>query len=68
MFKIEKEQFCSNPTLDQKWVDLAQKLINENKNEKDDLLKEFKENISSNIELAELAQSDLVKDDLFLIR
>jgi len=68
MFKIEKEEFCSNHTLDEKWQDLAQKLIKENQDEKDDLLKEFKDCISSNIELAELAQSALVKDDSFLIR
>jgi len=68
MFALEKEAFCSVEKLNEKWQDLAKSLINENKEEKEELLKEFKESISSNIELAELAESDLVKDDAFLIR
>jgi len=68
MFKIEKEEFCASQTLDEKWEKLASNLIRENKDEKDDLLKGFKEGISSNIELSELAESNLVKDDPFLIR
>jgi len=68
MFAVEKEAFCSVEKLNEKWQDLAKSLINENKEEKEELLKEFKESISSNIELAELAESDLVKDDAFLIR
>ena len=68
MFKIEREEFCSNPKFDEKWQNLAKSLINENIDETEDLLKIFKESIASNIELTQLAQSDFVKDEAFLIR
>jgi len=68
MFKIEREEFCSNPKFDEKWQNLAKSLINENIDEKEDLLKTFKESIASNIELTQMAQSDFVKDEAFLIR
>ena len=68
MFAVEKENFCSDQKLDEKWQNLAKTLINENIEEKDELFKTFKESILSNIELVELAQSDLFKDEAFLMR
>ena len=68
MFKIEREEFCSNPKFDEKWQNLAKSLINENIDETEDLLKIFKESIASNIGLTQLAQSDFVKDEAFLMR
>lgn len=68
MFAVEREAFCLNEKLDEKWQNLAKSLIKENVEEKEDLLKEFKEKIASNIELVKLADSDLVKDEAFLIR
>eukprot|EP00092_Neocalanus_flemingeri_P033223 GFUD01036129.1.p1 GENE.GFUD01036129.1~~GFUD01036129.1.p1 ORF type:complete len:295 (+),score=69.41 GFUD01036129.1:117-1001(+) len=68
MFAVEREAFCSDQKLDEKWQNLAKTLIYENIDEKEDLLKEFKEKIASNIELVKLAESDFVKDDAFLIR
>jgi len=68
MFAVEREAFCLNEKLDEKWQNLAKSLIKENVEEKEDLLNEFKEKIASNIELVKLADSDLVKDEAFLIR
>jgi len=68
MFEIEKEEFCSNQPLDEKWEHLAETLVKEHKDLKEVLLQEFKDKIESDVELVKLVESDLVKDEQFLIR
>ena len=68
MFAVEKDEFCSNEKIDEKWTELAKSLINENMDEKEEMLKDFRDRIKADPELVELSQSDLIKDDEFLIR
>ena len=68
MFAVEKDKFCSNEKIDEKWTELAKSLINENIDEKEEMLKDFRDKIKADPELVELSQSDLIKDDEFLIR
>ena len=68
MFAVEKDEFCSNEKIDEKWTELAKSLINENIDEKEEMLKDFRDKIKADPELVELSQSDLIKDDEFLIR
>ena len=68
MFKVEKEVFCSIAGLDEQWQSLAKTLISEDFEKNNELLEQFKKEISSNVELKELSKSELAEDDSFLIR
>ena len=41
MFAVEKDEFCSNEKIDEKWTELAKSLINENMDEKEEMLKDL---------------------------
>ena len=68
MVQLTKEKFGENAALDEKWKQLASKLLNENDKTREAVLEEFEAEISACKELAELTDNDILTDRQFLIR
>ena len=68
MVQFTKEEFGENTELDEKWRQLASKLLNENDKTSEALLEEFEAEIASCEELEELTDNEILTDRRFLIR
>ena len=68
MVQYTKEEFGENTELDEKWRQLARKLLNENDKTSEALLEEFEAEIASCEELEELTNNEILTDRRFLIR
>ena len=68
MVQFIKEEFGENAGLDEKWRQLAEKLLNENDKTREAALEEFEAEIASCEELEELAGNVILTDRQFLIR
>ena len=68
MVQLPKEEFGENTGLDEKWRQLANKLLNENGKTREAVLDEFESKIASCEELVELTDNDILTDRQFLIR
>ena len=68
MVQFTKEEFGENTELDEKWRQLASKLLNENDKTREALLEEFEAEIASCEELEELTDNEILTDRRFLIR
>ena len=68
MVQFAKEEFGENTYLDEKWRQLARKLLNENDKTTEILLEEIEAEIASCKELEELTENDILTDRQFLIR
>ena len=68
MVQFTKEEFGESTELDEKWRQLASKLLNENDKTSEALLEEFEAEIASCEELEELTDNEILTDRRFLIR
>ena len=68
MVQFTKEEFGENTDLDDKWRQMARKLLNENDKTTEALLEEFEAEIASCEDLGELTDNDILTDRQFLIR
>lgn len=68
MVQLTKEEFGENTGLDEKWRQLANKLLNEHDKTREAVLEEFEAKIAACEELAELTDNDILTDRKFLIR
>ena len=68
MVQFAKEEFGENTDLDEKWRQMARKLLNENDKTTEALLEEFEAEIASCEDLEELTDNDILTDRQFLIR
>lgn len=68
MVQFTKEEFGENTDLDDKWRQMARKLLNENDKTTEALLEEFEAEIASCEDLEELTDNDILTDRQFLIR